>query len=350
MLPKNLDSVGTPLSSTGVNSTSKSEVSVQSLQVTVDWFQCTFDTKYLDFVISIVTTFLGSGEFEKQNHGIYYFKNAWKHPTGVVIASGLKRPSGDIDPNYSYLELKGVHLSPFPVTRIRKLIRVLLGKAKCSVTRIDLTIDDYQKRIDIDEVRWAYDNHKVIGFRNTGEYKSFGKRGDVGKQMSFGRRGKKGGNKRFVIYDKSKESKGKIDSIRMELNLYQEFAQQAAKDIAYNNVNVFGVIVHGYICGAIDFRDRQGKEDKNPGRRERLNFWKWFADDVPHIVCSLPYKVQHVDKLIKWFEFLAPSFYVVMSVLLNRYDQEGYDVWFWNMVFDGERRLSSRHKYLLLNA
>lgn len=345
MLSKKSNSCETPTINNGVNSTEEC-----SLKANIDWLQGSFNSKHNDTVIQLLTTFLGGGEFEFLKNGIKHYKVGWRHPSGVVVGSGLIRPDGSIDSRYSTVQLKGGHLAPIAISRIRKLMRVLSKKVQLKCTHIDINIDDYERRFDIRFIKECYDNHKVVGFRNTGELKDLGKNGSKGLMFSLGRRGSNGGGKRIMWYDKNIESKGLINAIRVELSLYGHHAQEAFKTIAFNNLNCLPTIIHGYIVGAVDFRDRQGERDKNPGRRERLEFYKWFADDVPEIVVSLPYKVKHVDKLIAWFELIAPSFYVVMTVLITRLGTEGFDEWFWKMVFNGEKRLNSRHKYLISTA
>ena len=105
--------------------------------------------KYLDFVFSIVSSFLGGLPFEKRNCGVKYFETSYRHPTGVLIGVGHRRSNLPLDYNVAFLEIKGSHLAPVTASRVRKLLRVLLGKVGFSFSHLDINIDDYKKRLDI---------------------------------------------------------------------------------------------------------------------------------------------------------------------------------------------------------
>ena len=340
---------GTPSDSIGVNSELDSQEE-SGLKCRIDWLAVTFHVKYLDFVFSIVSSFLGGLPFENRNCGIKNFEQSYVHPTGVLIGVGRRRPKLSPDYSLAFLELQGSHLAPIPANRSRKLLRVLLGKANCNISHIDLTIDDYDKRINIPEVRKAIRAGNFTGFRKKSfEYKEIGADEDcTGYQASLGRRGKNGCGKRLCMYDKEIESGGKIKSIRTELNLYGYRAQQAARHLAYSPLVNWGEIIRSWICSSIDFRQRPEIDNhKALSNCPRLPFWEWFAEGTFKIEPDVPYKVSTIESKIKFLKRIAPTIALVVNAILKKgsYDDLIYEL--FALCFDGEARFTKYHLHLL---
>ena len=337
----------TPTSTTGVNSKEDSHLE-SGLKCRVDYLSVTFNVGYLDLVFSLVSSLLGGLPFEKRNFGIQYFLESYRHPTGAIIGVGRRRPYLPPDYTLAYLELKGEHLAPVSMSRIRKLLRVLLGRADANISRIDLTIDDYEKRFGLKEVDEAADNFYFTGFRrSTYDSRKIGVRGYRGRQLIWGNRGKSGSGKRLTMYDKEAESGGKIKSNRIELSLYKYRANQAARHLAFSPLVNWGEIIKSWICSSIDFRERQGEDDKYPGLRPRLDFWKWFAEGTFRIEPDIPYKISTIEGKIKYIKRIAPTIALVVNAILKRgsYDDLIYEL--FALCFDGEARFTKYHLHLL---
>ena len=340
---------GTPTSSTGVNS----ELDPQEesgLKCRVDYLSVTFNVGYLDSVFKIVSSFLGGLSFEERNFGIQYFVESYEHPTGVIIGVGRRRPHLPPDYSLAYLELKGEHLASISASRSRKLLRVLLGKVDANISRIDLTIDDYDKRICIPEVRLAVRADNFTGFRRkTFDYREIGGDPDcTGYRASLGRRGKSGSGKYWVIYDKDVESGGKIKSIRQELSLYGYRAQQAAHNLAFSPLVNWGEIMRSWICSSVDFIQRPETDDhKSLSNCPRLDFWQWFAEGSFKIEPDIPYKISTIEGKIKFIKRIAPTIALVVNAILKRgsYDDLIYEL--FALCFDGESRFTKYHLHLL---
>ena len=314
------------------------------LEYRVDWFQGTFNAEYLEKVRRIVSTGLGGGNFEERMFGVRHFVKSYKHPTGAVIGVGQRLKNGVVNESLGYLELSGSVLLKIRQKRLRKIMRVLRKRCKFKCTHLDLTIDDYGKSFLIKEVKRAYDEGKVIGFRDTGEHKELGRRGRKGEMMSFGKRGSAGGGKRIVFYNKSLESNGKIDSCRIELAAYRKYAQESFEQLCKLPYVCWGDVIGGWISGAIDFRDTKGENDKNPGRRKRLEWWAKLVDRFEKLKPSTIYKPDSLDKVKLWLQKqVAPS----LAVLVYKMKGEKFWDYFWSLVYDGESRFKEKHWYLI---
>ena len=345
----------TPQDNIGVSATGSSQQEQPKkggeLEFRVDWFQGTFNSKYLAKVQKIVSVAFGGGEFVERATGIRYFAKSYKHPSGAVSGVGQKIPGGLVNESLGYLELSGSVLMKIKQRRLRKLMRVLRRKYQFKCTHNDLTIDDFGRSFLIEEVKQAYDENNFVGFRETGDYREIGRRGSKGKMMSFGRRGSAGGGKRIVFYDKCLESDGKIDSIRIELATYGIYAQQSFEQLCDLPYLCWGDLIGGWISGAIDFVERKGEKDKNPGRRKRLEWWANLVDRFPKLKPSREYKPDTLEKVKAWFvKQVAPSLAVLLYAM-NNPESEDVDGEFWNFfwdaVYDGESRFREKHWYLI---
>lgn len=314
----------------------------------IDWFQGTFPSRYFDKVISFTSKFLGKGEFEELYKGLRYFDRAFQHPSGAILGLGRSyKPDGA---DLAYLELSGSVLLPYKQSRLRKLMRVLRKKCHFKCTRIDLCVDDFSRSLDIRQIKRATDKYHHVGFLDTVKFTEFGMKGSRGLSISFGRRGSSGGGKYLVIYDKGLESKGKIDSIRVELSCYDRYAVQSFDQLCDLPYLCWGDIILGWISGAIDFRRRRDKNDRDPSNRPRLPWWKKFVSNATPLKPSSVYKVDSLERIAVWlFHQVAPSLCTMMKGL-NKRGSNSFSDFFDELMKNGESRLREKHKYLIAMA
>ncbi len=351
MLSDCSDTLSTPLANSGVISTNMSNlegnnVDLTGLRCKVDWVQGTFPAKYFSEVRHHLNLLLGRGKggFEPTGRGIRFFDKAYKHPTGAVIAEGLRQRNGRVDRSLAYLELSGSVLDFCTQTRLRKFLRVVYRKFEFKGTRGDLTIDDFDRRLNIPLAKEAADLNNYTGFRDSVEYTESGRRGRRGCSISFGNRGSAGGGKYFVIYDKSLQSKGAINSIRYELSLYDQGANFALYNLAFSPFACWGSLIGSFISGSIDFIERIDEDDKNPQRRGRLPFWDEIIGDYDKIKPVTSYKIVSSDELEEWVRFqVAPSLATIFLAREKRYGEGAFEKFIEDIISDGKQRLRKKH-------
>ena len=343
------DSNKTPQGNTGVTTAQEGRFIYR-----VDWFQGTFKTKYLNKVVKIVETALGYGKFERNTRGIRFFEKSLRHPSGCVIGIGRKSFSnkgfGDLSKtvygDLAYLELSGSVLGFLPQRRLRKLLRFLRKKCKFKCTRIDLALDDMLKKLNLNSIKRAIDNYHYQGFGNTAKWYENGRKGSKGKTATFGRRGKAGGGKYLLFYDKSIESGGEIDSIRIELSAYQHYATEIFEDITDAPIDGWGDIIFGWINGSIDFRKRKDDNDKDPGRRPRLRWWDKIVKDAVSLKPAVFRPPNCFQDVSDWlFNQVAPSL-AMQFVGRSRKGEEFLD-FILQLIRDGEKRLQDKHHWMI---
>lgn len=339
----------TPLGNTGVNATKKRTPKVaQPIEFKVDWLQGTFHTKYLQKIQQKLETLLKKGKFESRHTGIRYFESSAVHPSGAVTGTGLKKPQSLPDYKYSYLQLSGDTLLNCKQTKLRKFLLYLRRKTNFNCTRIDNTIDDYNRYINFKSLEKIVDKNDYVGFGDTTEIHYSGRKKLKGSTISFGSRGSAGGGKYLVIYDKFKESRGRMNCIRIELSCYDIYAKQNFEQLSTLPFCAWGDVIKGWISGSIDFVKRKHEKDKNPGRRKRYAFWNKIFKDTVKLKPSREYPQQTILKILGWFRRqVAPSLAVLINVFGKNDVQDFWD-FFWEIVQDGENRFREKHKYLIL--
>ena len=278
-------------SNTGIGADEKEQKLSPDLRYRLDWFQGKFDRKFLLKVFRCVTLFLGGGEFLQRTKRVQHFNLSYEHPTGAIIACGRKKPSGVVDESLCYLWLSSSVLLPFKQRRLYKLMRVLRHECEFHTTRLDLCIDDFNKTLDIYKIKRAVDKFHYISFNDAVEFQKYGRKGSRGLSISFGRRGSSGGGKYVIVYDKSKESKGKIDSIRVEASFCGRYAEQLSDNLCDIPYHMWGEIIKEWISGAIDFRRRSYDDDNEPHCRPRLPWWQKIVGDTAKLRPSCEYSV-----------------------------------------------------------
>ncbi len=353
------------------------------LEFRADWVQGTFHVEKLEEAKRIVVKILGEREefgeekgkeiekklkeenpketveFEERPYGIRYFEKSYRHPSGVIAGVGHRKPGKMLlDNNVAYLEIPGSVLSTMTQSRVRKLMRALQEECKFKCTRVDVAIDDYAKTFDVRTVALAKDKHHYTGFGNTGQHIKNGRNGSLGEMVTFGNRGSRGGGKRICQYDKSIESKGKIDAMRIELSCYKHYAVQLFEHLCAVEVIAWGELIGAWISGAIDFRRRQGEKDKNPGKRRRLGWWAKIVKGFAQIKPGRTYTPDSIEKVKAWLvKQVAPSL-AVMAHRMWGEAKEGEDQlrefmygefveFMMELLVNGESRFKDKHHYLI---
>lgn len=170
-----------------------------------------------------------------------------------------------------------------------------LANLRCS--RIDIALDDYAKKLELNDVERSVANHQHAGFKKGSAVKNYG--GKWGGHTVY--LGKRNGNKMVRAYDKYAESKGKIDSIRWELELHDEYAQSMYQLILSfpKNNDIFQRKLINYATGAVAFVEHT---DKNISRCKPLDWWKeWleFLNSEP-LKIVLPRRETSLQKSKEW--------------------------------------------------
>jgi len=155
---------------------------------------------------------------------------------------------------------------------LRDCIQILYAQYGGDCSRIDVAADDYDRLTNLDDIADAQKKRNYTGVRSHRWVGSGSLTEGDGMTYYFG---SKTSAAQMRIYDKTKESKGKVDCIRWELQLRREKARQVCEKWLSGGQKIIGdcaSVLTGAIAGAVDFIDRS-RGEKDLSRCERLAWW-----------------------------------------------------------------------------
>lgn len=225
----------------------------------------------------------------------------------------------------------------------------------CRVTRLDLTVDDFSRGLNIENLYSECLNGNLVARTDEVDYSAPRKlkTGELREEkLTIGRR-----SSEFYlrIYDKFLESKGKINAIRVEQELKGKLALGAAKLLIEKAFSAFGATANfdnfsfpafcdtvlGILAKKIDFRDKHS--NNNITRRDRLPFWDKFLHQAAALKVEIKKVVHKIDKVIDWVaESVAASL-----ATLQAYFADDFLDYLKGLLDLGQAKMKRRHFKLL---
>lgn len=219
--------------------------------------------------------------------------------------------------------------------------------------RIDPAIDDYEySLIPREEMRAATLDGNNMFFCIHNRYDSYNTRSKRHSITDY--YGSRESGKMTRVYDHYFNENEK--ALRLETEFKRKYAKEVFNGLAdlepggKSDVEFdreFQAAVGRYAVGAVDFRDKSLRQDKNKASRKdcpRLPFWQEFVDKIGgSIRIKLEPVVKTVEKTIKWvFRSVAPTIAALHQALpsLDRMDLIA------SLVKSGSDRASDIHKLI----
>lgn len=314
----------------------------------VHWLRNSFDFKKLDVVKAMVSSFYGVCEI--CYNGILHYTTRYVWQSGVSLCfdenaevrqkSHRDRITLDV-PGEACQELTAPDL-----LLLMQYCKELDGKC----TRIDVFFDDYERTVELEELRAVIDKHDYSGFRIAGKNQTLDRTkkkngGLTYDAVTFGRRGSKGSGKYLRVYDKNLESKGEENCIRFE----QEYSQHYANEVfnilsgADGNLEVFAIACGSLIGGSISFVHRNG--DKNINRLELYDWWEIITEKLGKLSVRIAKKKNTLTGMIEWTE---RQFSPTLSVIGKSFKTERdlYD-WLQELRSVGESKQNAHQRQVV---
>jgi hypothetical protein len=226
-----------------------------------------------------------------------------------------------------------------------------------NVTRIDVTLDDWDKRrtpMDLEQLTSGAENPYLLNKRYTvtrAEQSNWQRsKGPKGGDSWY--LGSAKGAARLRVYDKARESGGEVDAVRWELQLRDTRAKEALVNLMLGGtggmVQDMGEWAASELVRFVDFRDREA--DTNVTRAPRLEWWADLvgaASRARPVVVPPPLIVEamheHAQRALpSWLSTLADSAPLVTG--------QTPEQWIASMLHDGRAKRSSRHQLALRSA
>ena len=319
-----------PWSNTGLDSqatstsTSSSPSSSLSWYARPDWLQGVRETaKIADFLFlvgeleRILKTSFDIRWGEHRTIGIKWDGYAIS-PLGALVCYRLAEHSNSTAPSEDSLcsiwfSLPGECWSTSTAEQHNLLIN-LIPRFNFRVTRLDLALDDYSRRLKFNDVINAVKNGNFSGAKNYYIHES-GQRDkeETGVAVVLG---SASSDKRLTIYDKAIESKGKINSIRLELRLRDELSDNVYRYLFEREFRPLDVAA--CILGSVKFLNRT-KQDKNLDRLPLLKWWQSFIEylEATPFKINRPKVVRHVESTVNWLCRQVSSSLAVLSRVMG---------------------------------
>ncbi|AFY47096.1 putative phage replication protein RstA [Nostoc sp. PCC 7524] len=206
----------------------------------------------------------------------------FRNPQGVEIEQ-LYSPDKDFEADCTYrYTLPGSYLKSLPLQKLYHALKTLLATPDVKFTRVDLAVDVYNDPRLLKRFLTAYESGNFTGFKKGSIHNSDsfqkGQRVSEGLTVYFGRRES---DKLIRVYDKALQLGEGNDHVRYELELRNDNAHNAIKEIIDNypidNLE-YGIAVLATSDKYIDFIDRS--KNKQPCRCPRLKWWNKLLADV----------------------------------------------------------------------
>lgn len=324
----------TPPSNTGV------KLPEEQLKAGIDWLAVTFPRVRFSEVSQLVES-LFSEPLVRQSHGWKFYTESYRSPQGVLLAD--RRMEGDSLCPEAYLSIPASCLGLLQLEG-QGLLFATLYELGARSSRLDARIDDYGKTITIEKVEEAVRSGNVAHFKNFRFIESGSIAGSgTGRTIEFGARGKRGSGKFLRIYDKSVESRGHIDCIRVELELSGARSRDCFAILAQTPPELWPELIGGWIKSAIAFVDRSVSDKLY--RCPLLSWWAELVDRFSELSLSVDRPTKSIEKVKKWLQKqVAPSLALILNYLRG---ESEFDIWFYELLSQGESRLNAMHRSML---
>jgi DNA relaxase NicK len=273
--------------------------------------------------------------------GVRWYRFVYAGVSGAIVACGF-RAGGRSE--HCYLQLSASVLALLSPSQILELV-AFLHSIGFKPSRLDIRLDDYEKRLTPQNARDCADNGQVFGFRAgpgpNGKCYSYRIGRDGGETIYFGARGKDGSGKLLRIYDKAIESEGAIDAIRIEVELSSKKARDFWELLVTADMQSAPAILLGALAASIRFaqcRDNSRRAD----RSDNLPVWDELVGDAATVVWSPCVKQDSLQKSIDWLKRQVSATFASVLEAISRIhgDTDACLRFFYELWAEGENKIT----------
>jgi Replication initiation factor len=329
----------TPLGNTG-SVLSEAPAMENQFQAVFDWLQGCFhlrDNIDLDYFQSLFTYVTHDQWIADDDRPIYkgrYFEHSFRTIRGTVLA--WNNTDDGID---CWLSATGKSLAGSSFSQLREFLQYLLAK-QTRFTRIDLAIDDYSKSLKPHYFKTAYQREQHHGFRKMSIIENLESSDPTEEQGFTVYMGKRNGNKLTRFYNKSIESKGEIDSYRLEIEYKDDYTKHVI-DYLLTAENFAKAIVD-LVISAVDFRDADDVQ---------LLWWNAFIARLEatsvHLLCD---RINpSIESSMNWIEHQVETTLATVQEFCERISVN-FDDWLKERLDSGRTRMRGVHQAMIKEA
>lgn len=253
--------------------------------------------------------------------------NSYRGSLGCLYAN-RKTPNGI----RHRLSIPGKVCSSVPLPLLLRFIETVYNQnPDICCSRIDICLDDFTKRLTYEDIHAALKEKNYSGFVTSRSIEN-----DAGRSGWTHYLGSRESNHMVRIYDKSTESRGRVDSIRWESEYKDEKSQAIFESLAKSATVIDAHrLLCGHIFGNINFID---KKDRNLKRCSMLTWWAEFLEYVDfqrcQVLCKKP--VTSIESSVKWVHKQVEK---TLARLSRVFGVERFQEFINDCVVSGSRRL-----------
>jgi len=206
--------------------------------------------------------------------------------------------------------------------------------------RIDISIDDYSRKVTPTQVKEAIQGPDVVTMAKTGVRMDGFKpgSGDITGETIY--LGANQSRRKLRVYDKGLESDGEIDSIRWEMQERDQAAETLMFELAEQR---WQDVVPRRLVSFVDFRD--SKSHSEIEKRERL---RWFAELVGLVKRANVYLAEAVGTIQEKIDWIRRTIAPTLAVCMTAWKGDLGEL--KDIIADGKTRWKPRHRAMVLLA
>ncbi len=228
----------------------------------------------------------------------------WRgYPASASAASGVQIGFETGEAGGMHISIPAEHLARWSWSRLRAIFRRLLEVEGLRVGRIDLTNDDLRRQVELPSVVQHSDAGNAVTRSKIKPHIEIRPRGgSILTGCSFGSRKS---DSYLRVYDKYLEGMAKRreyleNFIRWELELKNERALAALKDLVQLEEWDCPAFVWGLVRGVVDFRQRDA--DSNVSRCPLLGWWDALVSSADKVRLRIPKAADTLERVTTWLE------------------------------------------------
>jgi len=247
----------------------------------------------------------------------------WQYYQGTFGATVGIRAVGHDRTSDVRLCLPGEWFGRWSGRYVQRVLGIITKKFTVKCTRIDVKIDDYERKLSFDTIWDAINKKHIAGFNKAQFIESFGGN-TAGKTIYLGTRRS---NKFGRIYDRMGVTKGKENCIRYEVEYKRQAAHAVFIDYISSSSDDYKNRLGAILRGSFDFVI---KKDKNLDRATRLDWWEDFLSRISSVAEYIiyPKKQITIERTVVWIRRSVSKSLLILDLAVGATDSiKLLDLW-----------------------
>jgi len=289
----------------------------------VDWCEFTLWGLYAEEIERVIDGYVPGGFID--GPGAFY---GYRHQR---VGPGTARVLSDPERPEVHVILPGKWCGAVDEAGMRGLL-LWIDSHGGTPTRLDLAIDDFERRVTPHDVRDAIKRGEIVTHTEKAWFHET-LMGEDGTTVYVGARSSR---VMLRVYDKGIQSKGKLDAIRWELMLRKEAAAAIQRELAVKDwASLFGA----QLLRLADFKERTAHS-----KLKKCPQLAWYLEIVGDVEKARPYMPEPVYSAAKSMDHFQRNQAPTLAALVA--NQEGDVGFIYAALNEGRKRWKPKHRLI----